>query len=221
MANLSVLPQSIADEYTHLRKELKEGEVTIRGYLKHIHILLENYIDYPGIHKETVTLNDTAKHSHQTSKRNNPLESKTSDVTAKTSPAGGSKSSKHSTSRHLELLHDEIDNGNNNQGGMMRRLLEKSLKSHHWLPWERLNLFPDLQSVSKSNENVYHTPSRQGRHLMDTFGDSLRHVNHLYNKAYGHKSRKVPAHMPHMINREIMQELQDRYTKLHLPDLFN
>ena len=48
------------------------------------------------------------------------------------------------------------------------------------------------------------------RRLLDTFGDSLRHVNKLYNKAFGYSARKVPGHMPHMIDKNIMFELQDR-----------
>lgn len=48
-----------------------------------------------------------------------------------------------------------------------------------------------------------------GRRLQDTFADSLRHVNKLLNGKFGFTSRKVPAHMPHMIDRLIMQELQD------------
>lgn len=48
-----------------------------------------------------------------------------------------------------------------------------------------------------------------GRRLQDTFADSLRHVNKLLNSQFGFTSRKVPAHMPHMIDRLVMQELQD------------
>lgn len=50
-----------------------------------------------------------------------------------------------------------------------------------------------------------------GRHLMDLYGDSLRHVNHLFNAKYGKESRKAPAHMPHCINRVVMSELQQRW----------
>ena len=57
----------------------------------------------------------------------------------------------------------------------------------------------------ESASDAYGTPPRTGRRLMDAFADSLKHVNKLYNKAYGYHARKVPAHMPHMINREIMQ----------------
>ena len=59
-------------------------------------------------------------------------------------------------------------------------------------------------------QHSYELPARRGRQILDTFGDSLRHVNMLYNKAYGYASRKVPAHMPHMIDKHIMQELQDK-----------
>lgn len=55
---------------------------------------------------------------------------------------------------------------------------------------------------------VYETDNRKGRQLMDTFADSLRHVNRLYNKQFGFASRKVPAHMPHMIDKRIMSDLQ-------------
>lgn len=37
------------------------------------------------------------------------------------------------------------------------------------------------------------------RKLLDTFADSLRHVNKLFNNIYGFAARKVPSHMPHMI----------------------
>eukprot|EP00762_Andalucia_godoyi_P002468 ANDGO_02653.mRNA.1 Exopolysaccharide phosphotransferase SCO2594 len=47
--------------------------------------------------------------------------------------------------------------------------------------------------------------------LLDSFGSSLRHVQRLYNKAYGTTTRKVPAHMPHLIDKEIMESLQKKY----------
>lgn len=52
-------------------------------------------------------------------------------------------------------------------------------------------------------------PSATVRKLRDTFADSLRYVNKLLNSQFGFTSRKVPAHMPHMIDRLVMQELQD------------
>lgn len=59
----------------------------------------------------------------------------------------------------------------------------------------------------------YSVTSRNGRKLMDTFGDSLRHVNKLFNAAFGYTARKVPAHMPHMIDKDILIELQEMYAQ--------
>ena len=46
----------------------------------------------------------------------------------------------------------------------------------------------------------------------DTFADSLKHVNKLYNGIFGHVKRKVIAHMPHFINKKIMEELQETFS---------
>jgi len=45
------------------------------------------------------------------------------------------------------------------------------------------------------------------------FGDSLKYVNRLYNNTFGPFARKVQAHMPHMINRRIMEELQAKWSE--------
>ena len=52
-----------------------------------------------------------------------------------------------------------------------------------------------------------------GRHLLDTYANSMRYVNKLYNAEYGFMARKVPAHTPHMIDTRIMIELQEKYVK--------
>ena len=50
----------------------------------------------------------------------------------------------------------------------------------------------------------------------DTYAASLIHVNRLYTKAFGAELRKVPAHMPHMIDAALMRDLQARW-----PDEWN
>uniref|UniRef100_A0A8C7I542 N-acetylglucosamine-1-phosphotransferase subunits alpha/beta n=1 Tax=Oncorhynchus kisutch TaxID=8019 RepID=A0A8C7I542_ONCKI len=92
-------------------------------------------------------------------------------------------------------------------------------KLHHYtssdrgfLPWERRKYFQDLLEEEErlEGELAYQADSAAaGRKLQDTFADSLRYVNKLLNGQFGFTSRKVPAHMPHMIDRLIMQELQD------------
>jgi UDP-N-acetylglucosamine-lysosomal-enzyme len=49
------------------------------------------------------------------------------------------------------------------------------------------------------------------RKLLDTFADSLRYVNRLFNQVYGYVPRKVPAHMPHFIDKHIMNDLQSKF----------
>lgn len=65
----------------------------------------------------------------------------------------------------------------------------------------------DLERLKREEYAGGRSPSRR---LLDTFGDSLRHVNRLYNNAFGYSARKVPAHMPHFIDRTIMYDLQAR-----------
>lgn len=66
------------------------------------------------------------------------------------------------------------------------------------------------EEESLKTQLAYLTNSkRAGRQLKDTFADSLRYVNKILNSKFGFTSRKVPAHMPHMIDRIVMQELQD------------
>ena len=49
---------------------------------------------------------------------------------------------------------------------------------------------------------------------LDTFAKSLLHVNNLFNKEYGYKVRKVPAHMPHFIDKEIVETLQKKLVNI-------
>ncbi|XP_012941088.1 N-acetylglucosamine-1-phosphotransferase subunits alpha/beta [Aplysia californica] len=82
-------------------------------------------------------------------------------------------------------------------------------------PWERQDT-PSNHTAESSAEkglraNAYVVEGWQSRQLLDTFGDSLRHVNRIYNKKFGFASRKVPGHMPHMIDKNIMFELQARF----------
>ncbi|GFO26810.1 N-acetylglucosamine-1-phosphotransferase subunits alpha/beta-like, partial [Plakobranchus ocellatus] len=77
------------------------------------------------------------------------------------------------------------------------------------LPWEKEQKFDKKHEEPVAND--YIVEGWQGRQLLDTFGDSLRHVNSLYNKEFGFSARKVVAHMPHFIDKHIMEELQQRF----------
>ncbi len=65
---------------------------------------------------------------------------------------------------------------------------------------ELINEYLNETSISGSGDSSVFVQFKK-RKLLDTFADSLRHVNRLYNQIYGYMARKVPAHMPHFIDR--------------------
>ncbi|XP_032077219.1 N-acetylglucosamine-1-phosphotransferase subunits alpha/beta [Thamnophis elegans] len=98
--------------------------------------------------------------------------------------------------------------------GPRRKLQYYTGNYQGFLPWEKHKYFQDLldEEESLKKELAYFIESKVvGRQLKDTFADSLRYVNKLLNGKFGFTSRKVPAHMPHMIDRKVMQELQDLF----------
>lgn len=48
---------------------------------------------------------------------------------------------------------------------------------------------------------------------IDTYARSLLYVNDLMNRKYRYQMRKVPAHMPHLIDRTILQSLHSKFPK--------
>ncbi|XP_049616893.1 N-acetylglucosamine-1-phosphotransferase subunits alpha/beta isoform X1 [Syngnathus scovelli] len=50
-----------------------------------------------------------------------------------------------------------------------------------------------------------------GRKLRDTFAGTLKYVDRLYNLKFGGMSRRVISHAPYMIDKLVMQELQDTF----------
>ena len=46
---------------------------------------------------------------------------------------------------------------------------------------------------------------------LDTYAESLLYVNRIYNKVYGFERRRVPAHMPFLLDRTIITKMQDKF----------
>ena len=63
-----------------------------------------------------------------------------------------------------------------------------------------------LSNQILSSQEYFHN-----RRLIDTYSDSLLFVNRLYQQKFGAETRKVPAHVPHMINKVVIEELQQRF----------
>ncbi|KAL4165288.1 hypothetical protein KRP22_004017 [Phytophthora ramorum] len=70
---------------------------------------------------------------------------------------------------------------------------------------------------SKKTKPEVTLKSAQAHLSRDTFGDSLRFVNKLYNRAFGKPKtsdrRRVPSHMPFLLQKSIISEIKDYWTK--------
>jgi UDP-N-acetylglucosamine-lysosomal-enzyme len=81
----------------------------------------------------------------------------------------------------------------------------------------------DLEHIPLGNEHDFRIELDQAklaysngipfksRRLLDIYYSSILHVMYLYNQLYGFTTRKMIAHMPHMIDRDIMVELQEKF----------
>lgn len=65
----------------------------------------------------------------------------------------------------------------------------------------RKNLEPDVMFSRKRTKDV------------DAYALSLQHTHRILNNFYGFSVRKVPAHAPIMIDKEIMNEMQKKFKK--------
>ncbi|KAL8003667.1 putative stealth protein CR2 region 2 [Plasmopara halstedii] len=75
-----------------------------------------------------------------------------------------------------------------------------------------------LSSTKSRRETQEVTTKDVQAHLSkDTFGDSLRYVNKLYNRVFGKpktsERRRVPSHMPFLLQKSIIREIKDFWTK--------
>ena len=67
-------------------------------------------------------------------------------------------------------------------------------------------------SVSKKRAQELSRPG-VGRRLLDHYADSLKHVNNLLNREFGPDARKVPAHMPHYLQKSVLQRMQQLWKR--------
>jgi len=83
-----------------------------------------------------------------------------------------------------------------------------------FLPWERGLKGKRTTQIVKKVLTIHSYKSdttSTHRRLLDAYSSSLLHVSRIYNKAFGYKARKVPAHMPHMVDSDIIYEMQDKF----------
>ncbi|KAJ4439262.1 hypothetical protein ANN_07382 [Periplaneta americana] len=76
-----------------------------------------------------------------------------------------------------------------------------------------INTKKKQKAVRVYDAQQYGIASSSGKKPRDTFAESLLYVNRLYNQEFGFEPRKVPAHMPHLIDIDVMERLQTRFSQ--------
>ncbi|XP_018406670.1 PREDICTED: N-acetylglucosamine-1-phosphotransferase subunits alpha/beta [Cyphomyrmex costatus] len=75
------------------------------------------------------------------------------------------------------------------------------------------NIMNRAQSNNSVKFNKFTYPNHWKRNArgLDTYAESLLYVNKIYNAAYGLERRRVPAHMPHLIDKWIVNSMQEKF----------
>jgi hypothetical protein len=88
-------------------------------------------------------------------------------------------------------------------------------QTDYGVDWKNRDKFSKFSKKKQKMVKMYDAQqygiSSPGKKPHDTFAESLLYVNRLYNKEFGFEPRKVPAHMPHLIDIDVMEHLQRRY----------
>ncbi|XP_070153413.1 N-acetylglucosamine-1-phosphotransferase subunits alpha/beta isoform X2 [Polyergus mexicanus] len=82
---------------------------------------------------------------------------------------------------------------------------------------EQLRRYHNDINLASSNSSIkfgkfsYSNQWKHNTQGLDTYAESLLYVNKIYNIAYGLERRRVPAHMPHLIDKWIVNDMQDKF----------
>lgn len=68
----------------------------------------------------------------------------------------------------------------------------------------------NISTLEELHSILNETQSSEGRSLRDMYAESLVHTNVLLTKIFGNEERKVPAHMPHFMNKQVLQRIEER-----------
>ncbi len=75
--------------------------------------------------------------------------------------------------------------------------------------FQQNTVFTNMSLRTTDNSSKVLPRSFRRRLDEDTYAQSLIFVNRLYTKMFGPENRKVPAHLPHMIDRNAVEEMQN------------
>ncbi|XP_054001470.1 N-acetylglucosamine-1-phosphotransferase subunits alpha/beta [Hylaeus anthracinus] len=125
---------------------------------------------------------------------------------------------------HVEKLSNERENNQiaSTQRSILSKMIRK-MKFHNsnyterrmqlkrYLNNDNINL-PQISSTIKTNNKPNYSDQWKLRtRQLDTYAESLLYVNRIYNTAYGFERRRVPAHMPHLIDKWIASDMHKKF----------
>ena len=189
------VPEEVLKKIVELEEDLRIGDITKKGYnRKKARLIKEKFGITCGSDFQATTIRADMAYMKSMTKTAPSHEQTTKD------PNDKAEDSIHRVSRRHLNKYEETDTENPG-----------------FLPWERQKVFKRIQDQKEQRliEERYRTSFHQ-RSLLDAFSGSLLHVNRIYNRAFGYKARKVPSHMPHMVDVDILKELQAKF-----PDEFD
>lgn len=128
----------------------------------------------------------------------------------------------NSSFRELRTRGVKVDDGENYKSirsfkSVYSKFLHRNTSSKTAYRIKRLKHYRNIMNVAQSNNSVkfdkFAYPNRWKRNTrgLDTYAESLLYVNKIYNVAYGLERRKVPAHMPHLIDKWIVNSMQEKF----------
>ncbi|XP_076277614.1 N-acetylglucosamine-1-phosphate transferase subunits alpha and beta isoform X1 [Lasioglossum baleicum] len=90
-------------------------------------------------------------------------------------------------------------------------LTERRIRLKRYLNEDNLNL-PQINITLKTNSKPNYSDQWKLRtRQLDTYAESLLYVNKIFNTAYRFERRRVPAHMPHLIDKWIVADMQKKF----------
>lgn len=91
------------------------------------------------------------------------------------------------------------------QQGMTKKKLKERMELIAKVGRHGLDVMP--QHGFDSDDDDIDTVDGAKRRLLDHYGESLKHVGRLLNKAFAPEARRVPAHMPHFLQRPVLERM--------------
>ncbi|XP_077270789.1 N-acetylglucosamine-1-phosphate transferase subunits alpha and beta isoform X1 [Temnothorax americanus] len=129
----------------------------------------------------------------------------------------GNSSSKELQARSIKINDGEKYKSIRNLKTIYSKLLHVNASRKTAYRIKQLKRYRNIMNAAQSNNSVkfdkfaYPNQWKRNARGLDTYAESLLYVNKIYNAAYGLERRRVPAHMPHLVDKWIVNSMQEKF----------